>query len=97
MPRSRERVRLEDGLKLDLDRLMRDCFAKRGEFRRGQVDNTLCELDFGAKKVSFEARKAHELYATLIKNGVPSDGSRLRPAPRKFPSLPMNSPNGEAS
>jgi hypothetical protein len=34
MPRSRYRVRLEDGLKLDLNHLFRDGFAKRGEVRR---------------------------------------------------------------
>jgi hypothetical protein len=37
MPRWRERVRREDGLKLDLNKLMRDGFAKRGEFRRGLI------------------------------------------------------------
>ena len=34
MGRWRYRVRLEDGLKLDLNRLIRDGFAKRGEVRR---------------------------------------------------------------
>ncbi len=34
-----------------------------------------CELTFGVKKVSFEGRKAHELYATLIEAGAPSDGA----------------------
>jgi hypothetical protein len=45
--------------------------------RISDVDITYhsCELDFGVKKVSFEGRKAHELYATLIENGVPSDGA----------------------
>jgi hypothetical protein len=38
MPRGRERIRLEDGLKLDLNKLMRDGFAKRGEFRRRLID-----------------------------------------------------------
>ena len=33
-----------------------------------------CELDFGATRTSFEGRRAHEIYATLIENGVPSDG-----------------------
>ena len=45
--------------------------------RMSDVDITYhsCNLDFGAKKVSFEGRKAHELYATLIENGVPSEGA----------------------
>jgi hypothetical protein len=34
-----------------------------------------CELTFGTKKISFKGRKAHELYATLVQNGVPSDGA----------------------
>ncbi|WP_294532511.1 hypothetical protein [uncultured Rhodoblastus sp.] len=34
-----------------------------------------CDLQFGAKTVSLSGRKAHELYATLIENGVPSDGA----------------------
>jgi hypothetical protein len=37
MPRPRERVRLEDGLKLDLNKLLRDGFAKRGELRGGLI------------------------------------------------------------
>jgi hypothetical protein len=37
MARSRVRVRLEDGLKLDLNRLFRDGVAKRGEVRRGVI------------------------------------------------------------
>lgn len=45
--------------------------------RMSDVDiaNHSCEIDFGAKKVTLAARKAHELYATLIENGVPSDGA----------------------
>ena len=37
MARWRERVRLEDGLKLDLNKLMRDGLAKSGERRRGII------------------------------------------------------------
>jgi hypothetical protein len=39
MPRPRQRVRLEDGLKLDLimNKLIRDGFAKWGELRRGLI------------------------------------------------------------
>lgn len=45
--------------------------------RMSNVDVTYhdCELDFGAGKVSFVGRKAHELYATLVENGVPSEGA----------------------
>jgi hypothetical protein len=45
--------------------------------RMSNVDVTHhdCEVDFGTTKASFEGRKAHELYATLIENGVPSDGA----------------------
>jgi hypothetical protein len=34
-----------------------------------------CELDFGSAKRTLTGRAAHELYATLIEVGVPSDGA----------------------
>lgn len=34
-----------------------------------------CTLTFGAKKVEVSGRVAHEIYATLVENGVPSDGA----------------------
>jgi hypothetical protein len=34
-----------------------------------------CELNFGAKKVLLQGRKAHELYATLAEAGVASGGA----------------------
>jgi hypothetical protein len=34
-----------------------------------------CELAFGAKTRKLSGRAAHELYATLIESGVPSDGA----------------------
>jgi hypothetical protein len=34
-----------------------------------------CDLTFGAKKVELRGRKAHELYATLIENGVALEGA----------------------
>lgn len=45
--------------------------------RAGNVDITsrACELTFGAKKIELHGRKAHELYATLIENGVALDGA----------------------
>lgn len=45
--------------------------------RASNVDITerSCELSFGAKKVTLRARRAHELYATLVENGVPADGA----------------------
>jgi hypothetical protein len=43
----------------------------------GNVDLTAhsCNLAFGKKTVTFHGRRAHELYATLIENGVPGDGA----------------------
>ncbi|HUO54904.1 MAG TPA: hypothetical protein VMU18_09195 [Rhodoblastus sp.] len=45
--------------------------------RASNVDITThsCELTFGPKKRSLSGRPAHELYATLIENGVASDGA----------------------
>ncbi|MBM3577632.1 MAG: hypothetical protein FJX40_08200 [Alphaproteobacteria bacterium] len=45
--------------------------------RAGNVDITsrACELTFGAKKIELHGRKAHELYATLIENGVVLEGA----------------------
>jgi hypothetical protein len=45
--------------------------------RASNVDITQhsCDLTFGAKKPSFNGRKAHELYATLAEVGVPPDGA----------------------
>jgi hypothetical protein len=45
--------------------------------RASDVDLTLhsCDLVFGKKKASLSGRSAHELYATLIEAGVPSDGA----------------------
>jgi hypothetical protein len=34
-----------------------------------------CDLTFGAKKKPLSGRLAHEIYATLVENGVPSDGA----------------------
>jgi hypothetical protein len=34
-----------------------------------------CTLTFGSRKVELSGRKAHELYATLIENGVAGDGA----------------------
>jgi hypothetical protein len=45
--------------------------------RASNIDITehLCELTFGAKKVTMNGRRAHELYATLAEIGVASDGA----------------------
>ncbi|MGD9656818.1 MAG: hypothetical protein AB7U61_04120 [Methylocystis sp.] len=45
--------------------------------RAGNVDITSrsCELTFGAKKIELSGRKANELYATLIENGVMAEGA----------------------
>ena len=45
--------------------------------RAGNVDITsrACELTFGAKKIELRGRKANELYATLIENGVVAEGA----------------------
>lgn len=34
-----------------------------------------CALSFGKRRVRLDGRKAHELYATLIENGVRGDGA----------------------
>jgi len=43
----------------------------------GNVDITVheCTLTFGARTVTLQGRRAHELYATLVEAGVPSDGA----------------------
>lgn len=45
--------------------------------RAGNVDiaSRSCDLTFGAKKIELRGRKAHELYATLIENGVALEGA----------------------
>ena len=46
--------------------------------RAGNVDITSrapATLTFGAKKIELRGRKAHELYATLIENGVALEGA----------------------
>lgn len=45
--------------------------------RAGNVDITSrsCDLTFGAKKIELRGRRAHELYATLIENGVALEGA----------------------
>jgi len=45
--------------------------------RSSDVDITShsCELDFDGKKILLKGRQAHELYATLIENGVSADGA----------------------
>ena len=45
--------------------------------RAGNVDITTfrCDLTFGAKKVSLQGRRAHELFATILEAGVPEDGA----------------------
>lgn len=45
--------------------------------RASNVDITAraCTLAFGVKKVELTGAMAHELYATLVENGVPADGA----------------------
>ncbi|MCC3245530.1 hypothetical protein LG047_09380 [Methylocystis sp. WRRC1] len=45
--------------------------------RASNVDVTqhACTLAFGDKKIELVGRKAHELYATLVENGVAADGA----------------------
>ncbi|QGM96867.1 hypothetical protein [Methylocystis parvus] len=45
--------------------------------RASNVDIAMhaCTLSFGARKIELQGRRAHELYATLIENGVPADGA----------------------
>ena len=44
---------------------------------QSNVDITarICDLTFGAKKVTVKGRKAHELFATIAEVGVPTDGA----------------------
>jgi hypothetical protein len=46
----------------------------------GDVDVTMhsCTLTFGAKTANLTGRKAHELYATMVEAGVPSEGAAGR-------------------
>jgi hypothetical protein len=45
--------------------------------RAGNVDISAhsCKLTFGSHSATISGRKAHELYATLVEVGVPSDGA----------------------
>ncbi len=46
----------------------------------GNVDITAhsCKLTFGDKTANLRGRKAHELYATMVEAGVPSEGAAGR-------------------
>jgi len=46
--------------------------------RISNVDITVhsCDLTFGGKKKTLTGRKAHEIYATLVENGVPQTAPR---------------------
>jgi hypothetical protein len=54
-----------------------DVKADKVTCRASNVDISAhsCELTFGKKTRKLEGRAAHELYATLIEAGVPSDGA----------------------
>ena len=54
-----------------------DVKADKVTCRASNVDISAhsCELTFGTKTRNLSGRLAHELYATLIENGVPSDGA----------------------
>ncbi|MCI4678648.1 hypothetical protein K9U39_05295 [Rhodoblastus acidophilus] len=45
--------------------------------RISNVDITFhsCDLTFAGRKVALKGRAAHEIYATLVENGVPGDGA----------------------
>ena len=45
--------------------------------RAGNIDVTAfqCDLIFGAKKVSLQGRRAHELFATILEADVPGEGA----------------------
>jgi hypothetical protein len=45
--------------------------------KTSDVDITIhsCDLTFGTKQRTITGRKAHEMYATLIENGVPGDSA----------------------
>ena len=54
-----------------------DVKADKVTCRASNVDISAhsCELTFGGKMRTVSGRVAHELYATLIESGVPSDGA----------------------
>jgi hypothetical protein len=54
-----------------------DVKADKVTCRASNVDISAhsCELVFGPKTRKLDGRAAHELYATLIESGVPSDGA----------------------
>ena len=54
-----------------------DVKADKVTCRASNVDISAhsCELTFGGKTHNISGRVAHELYATLIESGVPSDGA----------------------
>jgi hypothetical protein len=54
-----------------------DVKADKVTCRASNVDISAhsCELTFGSKTRKLDGRPAHELYATLIESGVPSDGA----------------------
>jgi hypothetical protein len=54
-----------------------DVKADKVTCRASNVDISAhsCELTFGTKTRNLTGRAAHELYATLIESGVPSDGA----------------------
>jgi hypothetical protein len=56
--------------KISIEAAAIDCTA-------GNVDITAhsCKLTFGAETVHITGRKAHELYATLVEVGIPSEGA----------------------
>jgi hypothetical protein len=85
MARWRKRVRLEDGPKLDLNRLIREGFAKQGEKRRRYICWTLTSTGetVAAGDVETELRADGDGWLTL-KLGELDQRIKLRGAPRRF-------------
>ena len=88
MARRRERVRLEDGLKLDLNKLVRDDYAKHGERRQGFISwrYTYSGGTVASGSIETELRAEGDGWVTL-KVGKLEQTIRLRGEARHFGGL----------
>jgi hypothetical protein len=85
MARWRERARLESGLKLDLNKLIRDGFAKQGERRRRVISWTYINTGETVASGSIETElRAHGNGWLTINLGGLDQSIRLRGVPRHF-------------
>jgi hypothetical protein len=88
MPRRRERVRLEDGLRLDLNRLMRDGLVKAGELtRRETLWNRIPSGELVAMAIIEADMRPDSPARITIEHGGRVQHLRLRPVARHFGGL----------